>query len=57
MAVAYMGLGDRNSVFQSFEKAYQERAARIQGSFRATLRQLALRSRFPGLMRRVGLPL
>lgn len=57
MAVVYMGLGDRNSVFQSFEKAYQERAARIQEVSEPLFDSLRSDPRFPGLMRRVGLPL
>jgi tetratricopeptide (TPR) repeat protein len=57
MAVVYMGLGDRNSVFQWFEKAYQERAARIQEVSEPLFDSLRSDPRFPGLMRRVGLPL
>ncbi len=57
MAVVYMGLGDRNSVFQWFEKAYQERAARIQEVSEPLFDSLRSDPRFPGLMRRVGLSL
>jgi len=56
MAVVYMGLGDRNSVFQWFEKAYQERAARIQEISEPLFDSLRSDPRFPDLMRRVGLP-
>jgi TolB-like protein/tetratricopeptide (TPR) repeat protein len=55
MAVVYMGLGDRNSVFQWFEKAYQERAARIQEISEPLFDNLRSDPRFPDLMRRVGL--
>ena len=57
MAVVYMGLGDRNSVFQWFEKAYQERAARIQEVSEPLFDSLRSDPRFPDLMRRVGLAL
>jgi hypothetical protein len=57
MAVVYMGLGDRNSAFQWFEKAYQERAARIQEVSEPLFDSLRSDPRFPDLMRRIGLAL
>jgi hypothetical protein len=57
MAVVYTGLGDRNSAFESFEKAYRERAARIQEVAEPLYDSLRSDPRFPDLMRRVGLPL
>ena len=56
MAVVYVGLGDRNSTFRWFEKAYQERAARIQEIAEPLYDSLHSDPRFPDLMRRVGLP-
>jgi 2-polyprenyl-6-methoxyphenol hydroxylase-like FAD-dependent oxidoreductase len=57
MAVVYTGLDDRNSAFESFEKAYRERAARIQEVAEPLYDSLRSDPRFPDLMRRVGLPL
>jgi len=56
MAVVYTGLGDRNSAFQWLEKAYQERAMRIQELPDATFDSLRPDPRFGDLMRRIGLP-
>jgi TolB-like protein/DNA-binding winged helix-turn-helix (wHTH) protein/tetratricopeptide (TPR) repeat protein len=57
MAVVYVGLGDRNSTFQWFEKAYQEHAARIQEIAEPLYDSLRSDPRFPDFMRRVGLAL
>jgi TolB-like protein/Tfp pilus assembly protein PilF len=56
MAVIYTGLGDRDSAFEWLEKAYQERAARIQEVSEPLFDSLRSDPRFPGLMRRIGLP-
>ncbi len=56
MAVIYTGLGDRNSAFEWLEKAYQERASRMQDVSDPLYDSLRSDPRFPDLMRRIGLP-
>jgi TolB-like protein/tetratricopeptide (TPR) repeat protein len=56
MAVVYQALDDRNSAFEWLEKAYQERTARIQELSEPQFDSLRSDSRFPDLMRRIGLP-
>jgi tetratricopeptide (TPR) repeat protein len=57
IAIVYTGLGDRNSAFQWLEKAYQERAMRIQELPEPNFDSLRIDVRFQELMRRIGLPL
>ena len=56
IAVVYVGLGDRDHAFQSFEKAYRERS--MDSWVYPDLRLDPIRSdpRFKDLMRRMGLP-
>ena len=56
IAVVYVGLGDRDRAFQSFEKAYRERS--MDSWVYPDLRLDPIRSdpRFKDLMRRMGLP-
>ena len=56
LAIIYTALGDRNAAFQWLEKAYQERAMRIQELPDATFDSLRSDPRFRDLMRRIGLP-
>ena len=56
IAIVYTGLGDRNSAFQWLERAYRERAMRIQELPDATFDSLRADPRFRDLMRRIGLP-
>jgi hypothetical protein len=55
IAVVYVGLGDRDRAFQSFEKAYRERS--MDSWVYPDLRLDPIRSdpRFKDLMRRMGL--
>jgi hypothetical protein len=55
-AVVYTGLGNRNSAFQWLERAYKERAMRIQELPDATFDRLRADPRFRDPMRRIGLP-
>jgi TolB-like protein/DNA-binding winged helix-turn-helix (wHTH) protein/Flp pilus assembly protein TadD len=57
IAIVYTGLGDRDSAFQWLEKAYQERAMRIQELPQPHFDGLRPDPRFQDLMRRIRLPL
>ena len=56
-AVVYAGLGDADSTFQWLEKAYQARATRIHELPSMYFDSVRSDSRYPDLMRRIGLPL
>ena len=57
MAVVYTGLGDHKSAFLWLERAYQQRAMRIQELPEPIFDSLRPDPRFRDLMRRLGLPL
>jgi TolB-like protein/Tfp pilus assembly protein PilF len=57
IAVVYTGMGDRDSAFEWLEKAYEERAMRIQELPDPIFDSLRLDARFTDLMRRIGLPI
>jgi TolB-like protein/Tfp pilus assembly protein PilF len=57
IAIVYTGIGDRDSAFEWLEKAYEERAMRIQELPDPLFDSLRLDARFSDLMQRIGLPI